>query len=122
MGAGAVHDAMREVEETRREITGIMRRHEEGWKAQYGRLRPVLDDRIAKLSREGEAWLRGNGAPGQLAEFVGLLAGARSATSHHQAKWPVLVISPDSPDYLASVKTIDDAFARTVEFVNRLPR
>lgn len=122
MGAAAVHDAMRDVENTRRELIAVMRRHDDGWKAAYGRLRPVLDDRVERLTREATAWLELHGQPGQKDEFLRLLAELRSTTAHHQAKWPVLVIRPDDPEYLASVKKTDDAFAAVGAFVNRLPR
>jgi hypothetical protein len=122
MSAAIVMEAMRAVEDTRREITQLARGQSDGWTAAYGRLRPVLDDRIAALSRTGDAWLRANGTPEQCESFRDLIAKARRATMQHQAKWPVLVIKSGNDDYHASVKTIDEAFAALVAFVGRLPR
>ena len=118
----ALRRAMDEVEQTRREQARLTREHPEQWKADFGRLRPVLDGKIDALSREGEAWFRGHGDAARRDEFEGLVKAAKRALSGHQARWPVLIITRDSPEYLASVQAVEASFAELAGFINRLPR
>lgn len=112
--------AMEELEATRAKIKHLRRDSPEKWKSDFGRLRPVLDQKREAVAREGDTWLRVHGAAGQREELARLVAAATKSTQHHQACWPLLVIKSDDPEYLASVKTIDADYANLVQFVNRL--
>ena len=114
--------ALQEVEATRAKISALRRANPDQWKTDFGRLRPVLDDKIARLSREGDIWLSVHGKDGQREEFARLVTAARDALLHHQACWPILVIKSESSEYLASVKTVEAKFAELTDFVKRLPR
>ncbi len=117
----SVHGAMRQLEGVRNELMQLVRNQPEGWKAAYGRLRPTLDDRIDQLDRVGDKLLQ-RASPEQRDGLATLVQRFRKAIARHQAKWPVLVINSNNPDYVVSNAQVDETFAELVSFINRLPR
>lgn len=118
--ASALTAAIEELEATRAKLKDLLRNSPDKWKTEFGRLRPVLDQKREAVAREGDEWLRVHGTAAQREELARLVDATTRSTQQHQARWPLLVIKSVDPEYLASVKTIEADYENLAQFVNRL--
>ena len=81
----------------------LAREKPEGWKKEYVGLCRLLHFRMDMAADRGEAVFRTGAAREHAPAFREALRKMRHALALHQANWPVITISPDDPDYLASM-------------------
>ena len=81
----------------------------EGWKKEYVELRRLLHLRMDVAADRGEAVFRTGAAQEHAPAFREALRKLRHALALHQANWPVITISPENPEYRASMLDVMQA-------------
>lgn len=92
-----------ELDEVATRLQQLAREKPEGWKKEYVELRRLLHLRMDVAADRGEAVFRTGAAHEHAPAFREALRKMRHALALHQANWPVITISPDNPDYQASM-------------------
>lgn len=110
-------DALEAVEETRNSLKSLALTKPEGWVKDYAVRRASLREKMGTLVAAGQAWFRGARDEAAAQEFAGLLEASKSAMERHQARWPVVVIDHDNPQYVESMATVDNCTTEVARFV-----
>jgi hypothetical protein len=102
-----VLDALKAVEETRSALKNLAQSKPDDWVKQYALLRASLGEKMGRLSASGSAWFRERRDTAGDEKFSELLAASKTAMERHQARWPVVVIDHNNPEYLNSMAKVD---------------
>jgi hypothetical protein len=92
-----------ELDEVGTRLQQLAKEKPEGWKKEYVGLRRLLHLHMDVAAERGEAVFRTGAAQDHAPAFREALRKMRHALALHQANWPVIAISPDNPDYRASM-------------------
>lgn len=95
-----------ELEEVAARLQELANKKPEGWKKEYVGLRRLLHLRMDVAADRGEAVFRMGAAQDHAPAFREALRKMRHALALHQASWPVITISPENPDYKASMLAV----------------
>lgn len=112
-----VLDALKAVEETRSTLRSLALNKPDDWVKQYATLRASLGKKMDRLVACGNAWFRecGDAAGGE--KFAELVAASKTAMEKHQARWPVVVIDHNNPEYVGSMAKVDACTADFAKFI-----
>lgn len=110
-------DALEAVEDTRNRLKSLAQTKPEGWVKDYAVLRATLREKMGTLVASGQAWFRAGGDDASGQEFARLVEASKSAMERHQARWPVVVIDHDNPQYVESMATVDNCTNEVGRFV-----
>ena len=110
-------DALEAVEDTRSKLKNLALTKPETWVKDYAVLRASLREKMATLVSTGQAWFREARDEAAAQEFARLLEASKTAMERHQARWPVVVIDHDNPQYVESMATVDSCTNEVGRFV-----
>lgn len=109
--------SIEQLDATREQLRRLSVGQPEGWKTDYARLRPVFQQQTAAAIGLTDAWLRQKGDEELHARYRELVGHASARLATHQARWPVLVLDGNNPDYVASMKEVNENFDGVLKFV-----
>lgn len=117
MEAKEVLDALKQIEQARDELRSLATTKPEGWKKSYALARHGLHDAVDKLGALGRRWFETSDR-GNAAAFEQVMEAARAKINQHQARYPVLTIDKQGPDYQASMLEVDQKFRAVISFLH----
>ena len=114
--------AIDDLDATRKQMRQLMSDQPANWKTDYAKLRPVFQEQTARSIGLTDAWLRQKGDQALLAKYREMVNHASARLAAHQARYPVLVLDGNNPDYIASFKEVNTNFDRILAFVREAMR
>lgn len=106
-----------DVEQTRTALKSLARQRPENWSTDYARRRATLREKVGLLIQRSEDYFRQQGDGAQAEEFARLVTEFKSTLEKHQARWPVLMIDQDKPDYVASMDKVEASNTQVSRFL-----